>query len=217
MPVGIRARRDGSSRPADRNRSGSRPDRRLRGRPEAVVRAIADADRRLGAALRSRARRAPVVVRCADLTATGMSAVFRLAVALAIIVRPTRAAGVEAAVAAELAARIAGAARARLGRPRPAPSADAGFPSRHAAAAAAIISVAAARDRRAGIVAGGAAAVGLTGRVLAGRHEPADIAAGVVVGLSAAALVRRCAPLLGGGRGTPPPTRPPGRPRRPRG
>ena len=218
MPVGIRARGDGSSRSVARDPRGSHPDRGLARRAERVVRAIASGDRRLGAALRSRARRTPALVRGADLTASGMSTVFRAGVALAIVARPTRGAGVQAAVAAEIAARIAGVARTRLGRRRPNPSADAGFPSRHAAAAAAIAAIAAAHDRRVGALAATSAAVGLTARVLAGRHEPADIVAGVLLGLSAAAIVRRSAAvLLGAARPAGPrPTRPPARRCRPR-
>ena len=77
MPVGIRARSDGSSRSVARDPSGSHPDRGLARRAERVVRAIAGGDRRLGGALRSHARRTPALVRGADLTASGMSTVFR--------------------------------------------------------------------------------------------------------------------------------------------
>lgn len=159
---------------------------------------LARADRRLGGALRSAAAARPGVRSVATLAARGLGPAFRIGVAAAVANPRTRRAGVEAAIAAECAARLAALLRTRIGRERPGPRDDAGFPSRHASASAAIATVACLHAPAAGAVVAALAVAGSGARVLAGDHEPADIAAGaalgVAVGAAVAGAVGRLAP-----------------------
>jgi undecaprenyl-diphosphatase len=146
-------------------------------------------DRRLGDALRRVAAAVPGGLAAAAIVAGVMSPAFRLAVAAMILRRRTRGTGVRclaAGVAAGVAARLL---RDRLGRPRPGGRAEGGFPSRHAAAATAIATAASPGAPRVARVLAGAAVVGLTARVAAAEHDPADIAAGAALGLAGAGAV----------------------------
>ena len=89
-----------------------------------------------------------------------------------------RRAGARALAAAALASLAALALRDRLGRRRPGPRPEGGFPSRHAAAATAIACAVGRDDPAAARVLAAAAALGLAARVATGDHEPADIACG---------------------------------------
>ena len=127
-----------------------------------------------------------------------MSPAFRVAVAVMILRRRTRATGLRclgAGVAAGMAARVL---RDRLGRRRPGERADGGLPSRHAAALTAIARTAAAGAPRLGRAMAVGAVVGMAARVAAAEHDPADIAAGAALGLASA---RAVAVLAGGQRG----------------
>jgi membrane-associated phospholipid phosphatase len=156
--------------------------------------ALTRCDRRLGAALRTAAARVPGAAATAQGAAAVMSPAFRLAVA-AMIARPEhRRAGVRALAAGAAASLLARAARDRVGRPRPGDRTEGGFPSRHAAAAAAIAATAGRDDPRLGRALALAAATGLLARVVAAEHEPADIAAGALLGLATAAALERVAP-----------------------
>ena len=103
--------------------------------------------------------------------------------------RRTRSMAVEAIAASLLAAGAARVLRDAIGRPRPGPREDGGFPSRHAAAATAIAGSTAAQGVGVPLI-GAAAATGLLGRIVAGDHDPADIGAGVALGLAATAVCR---------------------------
>ena len=87
------------------------------------------------------------------------------------------------------AAVLARGLRDGIGRPRPGAREEGGFPSRHAAAAAAITAMALSRKPALGLLLGGVAVVGLTARVASAEHEPADIAAGALLGLAVAHVV----------------------------
>lgn len=156
---------------------------------------LSSIDRRAGRVLRSAAGRAPGASRAAKISADAMSPAFRLVVASLIAHPARRREGFEALAAGVIAARAARAARDRLGRPRPGPRSDAGFPSRHAAAAAAIAHSVGRHHPHAGAILTAAVVVGLTGRAVTGQHDPADLAAGALlgagVGLAVAAAARR--------------------------
>lgn len=156
---------------------------------------IARLDRRLGAAIRRSAGRHRGGARVARGVARALGPAFRLLVAGLLASRGGRQAGAEALVAAALAALAARGLRDALARPRPGPRADGGFPSRHAAAAVAIAVATGRRHRRLGAALGGAAALGLAGRVAAGEHEPGDIAAGAALGAAVARAARE--PMAG--------------------
>ncbi|HTI34230.1 MAG TPA: phosphatase PAP2 family protein [Miltoncostaea sp.] len=153
------------------------------------MRRLLQLDRRLGRAVRSLVGRLPGGRSTALVIARVMSPAFRLAVALMILRRRTRATGLRclgAGVAAGMTARVL---RDRLGRPRPGDRAEGGLPSRHAAASAAIARTAAEGAPRAGRVLAAAAVVGMVARVAAAEHDPADIAAGAALGLASARAV----------------------------
>lgn len=148
-------------------------------------------DRWVGHAIRTRVAAVPGGVRAGRLAADTLAPVFQGVVA-AMLVRPQlRRGGVEALVVGVLAASVARVARDRIARPRPdGARTDAGFPSRHAAAAVAIAGVVGRRHPAARPLLFGAAAVGLTGRVVSGQHDPADIAAGAILGAAAGWVTR---------------------------
>ena len=150
-------------------------------------------DRAAGAAIRDAVARAPRARAALAVAAGTLSPAFRVVVAVLCARRATRRDGLAALAASVAAALVARAARDRIGRRRPGPRREGGFPSRHAAAAVAITTAVAGGDRRLGAVLGAAAAVGLTGRVTDGHHEPADIAAGALLGAAAGCAARTAA------------------------
>ncbi|MFN8124272.1 MAG: phosphatase PAP2 family protein [Thermoleophilia bacterium] len=158
-----------------------------------LARRLSSMDRALGTAAREAAARRPAAAAALAAAAETLSPAFRLVVAVLCARRATRREGAVALASGVAAALLARAARDRIGRRRPGPRDEGGFPSRHAAAACAITTAVAGGDRRLGAVMGTAAAVGLTGRVTHGHHEPADIAAGAVVGVATGLAVRRAA------------------------
>ena len=148
-------------------------------------------DRRAGAGLRAAVAAVPGGRPAAALAAAALSPGFRLTVAAMIWRPPSRRAGLEALAAGVGAAATARLLRDRLARRRPGPRAEGGFPSRHAAAATAIARASARHDRRLGRVLAAAAVVGLAARVASAEHEPADIAAGALLGLAASRALER--------------------------
>jgi undecaprenyl-diphosphatase len=157
---------------------------------------LSSLDRHAGAALRALTSRVPGGPAGARLAAGVMSPAFRLIVA-SLIVRPgRRRAGLEALAAGVLAAMSARALRDCLGRPRPGSRQDGGLPSRHAAAAVAIARAVGRHQPRAGDALALAATIGLLGRVAARHHDPADIAAGALLGAGADRAVARLAGRL---------------------
>jgi membrane-associated phospholipid phosphatase len=148
-------------------------------------------DRRAGAALRDAVAALPGGRRVAGAAADALSPGFRVLVAVMIVRAPSRRTGLEALAAGVGAATAARLLRDRLGRRRPGPRGDGGFPSRHAAAASAIAAAAGRRDPSLGRALAVAAAVGLAGRVASAEHDPADIAAGVALGLATARALER--------------------------
>jgi membrane-associated phospholipid phosphatase len=151
-------------------------------------------DRRAGTAVRRAVERVPGGPAAARIAARALSPGFRLVVALLILRGGRRRTGLHALASGVAAATAARALRDRVGRPRPGDRADGGFPSRHAAAAAAIARAASRRERRLGRVLGAAAALGLAGRVATAEHDPADILAGALLGLTAERLVHSARP-----------------------
>lgn len=156
-------------------------------RPIAV---IARADRTAGRAIRRAGRRVPAASGAARSVARTMSPAFRGVVAAMVVVPATRRAGLAALGAGVAAGVTARLLRDRLGRRRPGARTEGGLPSRHAAAATAIARTVSRRRPAIGAVLWAAAAVGLVGRVLTADHDPADIAAGVAVGLAAERAAR---------------------------
>jgi undecaprenyl-diphosphatase len=148
-------------------------------------------DRDAGAALRGAVAALPAGPLLATAAAEALSPAFRVLVAVMIARARSRRTGLEALAAGVAAATAARLLRDRLGRRRPGPRDDGGFPSRHAAAATAIAAAAGRRNRSLGRALALAAAVGLTARVASADHEPADIAAGAAVGLVAARALER--------------------------
>lgn len=149
-------------------------------------------DRRLGAAVRSSVAAVPRGPRAASAIAGTMSPGFRVAVALLIATRGRRGTGLRAlgaGVGAALAARVL---RDRLGRRRPGPRIEGGFPSRHAAAAAAIAATVARDDPPLGRMLGAAAVIGGLARIADAEHEPADIAVGTALGLAVVWAAAAC-------------------------
>ena len=142
-------------------------------------------DRRLGQAIRTAVASLPGGAVVARAAAESMAPAFE-GIVVAMLTRPgLRRSGVVAGAAAVCAATSARVARDAIGRPRPGERPDGGLPSRHAAAAVAITCAVVRRHRGLGRVLGVAAAVGLLGRIATGDHDPADIAAGALVGASA--------------------------------
>jgi membrane-associated phospholipid phosphatase len=150
-------------------------------------------DRRAGTRLRRTVGAMPGGRTGARVAAGALSPGFRVIVALMIIRPGSRRAGLEALAAGAGAATAARLLRDRLARRRPGPRAEAGFPSRHAAAAAAIARAAGRRHRLLGRALAAAAVVGLAARIASADHEPADIAAGAALGLAADRAVERLA------------------------
>lgn len=153
--------------------------------------ALTRLDRRMGDAVRRAARTVPGGPAAARAAAGTLGPAFRVLVAVLIVLRPTRRAGLEALAAGVAAALAARVLRDRVARPRPGARAEGGFPSRHAAAATAIATTAGRGHPGLGRALRVAAALGLTGRVASAEHEPADIAAGAALGLVAARAVER--------------------------
>lgn len=155
---------------------------------------LSRADRAAGRALRAAGLRAPAAAAGARTAAAVLSPAFRGAVALMVLAPPTRGTGLRALAAGVAAGLAARALRDRIGRSRPGARSEGGFPSRHAAAS---VAIARAVSRGGGAVAPafwGAAAVGLAGRVITADHDPADIAAGAIIGLVAERAVAALAP-----------------------
>lgn len=125
------------------------------------------------------------------LAAHALGPVFRGVVGVLVVLPRERRLGLRAGAAATAAALTAGGLRRLVGRSRPDGGDEPGFPSRHAAAATAI--VATVRRTRPGLGAAlaTAAAIGLAGRVTEGRHDPADILSGALLGGTLSAAVRR--------------------------
>lgn len=144
-------------------------------------------DRRAGRVVRDAAQwgGAPVA-QGLSVAAAVMSPAFRAGVAVMIAVPRTRRAGLTALGASVSAAMAARVARDRIARPRPGARPEGGMPSRHAAAAVAITTVVGATHPALGGVARTATSLGLLGRVAAAQHDPADIAAGAVLGWAVA-------------------------------
>ncbi|MCC6830048.1 MAG: phosphatase PAP2 family protein [Thermoleophilia bacterium] len=165
-----------------------------------ISRRLSSLDRALGAAAREAVARRPAAAGGLAAAAGMLSPGFRVVVALLCARRATRREGAVALAAGVAAALLARAARDRIGRRRPGPRAEGGFPSRHAAAAAAITTAVAGGDRRLGTAMGAAACVGLTGRVTHGHHEPGDIAAGALLGVATGLSARRVARVFPGRR-----------------
>jgi undecaprenyl-diphosphatase len=151
--------------------------------------ALSTLDRSLGRAVRRAARAVPGGLGAAQMVASAMSPAFRLAVA-AMIARPgTRGVGLRCLGAGVAAGVVARLLRDRLSRPRPGHRPEGGFPSRHAAAAVAIALAASRGEPRIGRALVLGAALGLTARVAAAEHDPADIVAGVALGVASARAV----------------------------
>ncbi len=118
-----------------------------------------------------------------------MAPAFELLVATLIANRTTRGTGLRTGASAVAGALTAKALRDGIGRPRPGERTDGGFPSRHAAAAAAIVTSIGQVHPRAGRAATVAAGAGMLGRVARADHDPADILAGVAVGVATARVL----------------------------
>ncbi len=147
-------------------------------------------DRRLGTAVRRATHALPAGPGAARAVAGAMSPAFRIVVAAMVARAPTRGAGMEALAA--------GAGRAwSRGRCATASAARGPAPGRRAASPAATRPPRGHRARRrqgrprVRRALAVAAAAGLLARVAAAEHEPADIAAGALVGVVAALAVER--------------------------
>jgi membrane-associated phospholipid phosphatase len=160
-------------------------------RDNPAVAGVASIDRELGARVRIAAGRVPGARRLGAVAGDGLAPAFQ-ALVVGLLLRPGgRRAGLEALAAAGAASTIARAARDALGRPRPGPRADGGFPSRHAAAAVAIARAVGRRHPSLRPWLAVVATVGLAGRVVAAEHDPADLLAGAVIGWSVDGIVHR--------------------------
>lgn len=148
----------------------------------------------MGSAVRRSVASVPGGPGVASGLAATMSPAFRVAVGLLIASPSRRGTGVRALITAVSAATAARLLRDRLGRRRPGPRAEGGFPSRHAAAAAAIATTAVSGGAAIGGVLAGAAVIGGIARVAAGEHEPGDILAGAALGVLTAAALGRLLP-----------------------
>ncbi len=164
------------------------------GTPLRAIAALSRADRTAGRALRHAGERVPAAAAVARAVARGLSPAFRGIVGALVLARPCRAVGIAALAAGVAAGLTARVLRDRVDRRRPGARHEGGFPSRHAAAATAIARAVGRRRPALGAALWGAAAIGLTGRVLTSDHDPADIAAGVVVGLATEAAVAALMP-----------------------
>jgi undecaprenyl-diphosphatase len=153
------------------------------------MRILSRIDRRLGDRVRGAVGGVPGGARAASAVASGMSPGFRVAVGLLVAGRGRRATGLRALAAGVAAAMTARLLRDRLGRRRPGARQEGGFPSRHAAAATAIAATVWRGEPAIGRGLAVAAAAGGLARVATAEHEPADIVAGAVLGLGAAATV----------------------------
>ncbi len=150
-------------------------------------------DRSLGRAIRALVAAVPGGTRAGRVAGDAMAPAFRGLVA-AMLVRPAlRPGGMETLAAGVLAASAARLARDRIARPRPGARTEGGLPSRHAAAAVAIARGASRRHPRLRPWLCTVAAAGLVGRVVAGHHDPADIAVGAAMGWAADWVVERAA------------------------
>ena len=150
-------------------------------------------DRSLGRAIRALVALVPGATRTGCVAGDALAPVFRGLVA-GMLVRPAlRTGGIEVLAAGALAASASRLARDRIARPRPGVRTEGGLPSRHAAAAVAIARGASRRHPRMRPWLFAAAAVGLVGRVVAGHHDPADLAAGAAVGGASDWVVERVA------------------------
>lgn len=188
----------GSRRCASPNEASVRTRWSVRSPVAMSLRSLVRMDRALGQRVRDIATRGGVA---APLRVAGLALAptFRgLLVALAAR-RRTRPAAIEAVAASLLAAGAARVLRDAIGRPRPGPRNDGGFPSRHAAAAAAIAGSTGAHGIGVPVI-GIAAATGLLGRIVAGDHDPADIGAGVALGLFASVVCGAATRMLGAER-----------------
>ncbi len=152
---------------------------------------LARIDRQLGRAIRRAVAASAHGPSIADAFAGAVGPGFRLVVALLIARRSRRACGLRALAAGGAAATLARVLRDRLGRRRPGARPEGGFPSRHAAAATAIAASVVRQEPALGRLLVVAAAIGGIARVAAAEHEPADIAAGVAVGLLVAEAQER--------------------------
>lgn len=146
-------------------------------------------DRRLGQNFRARVAGVPGGSGMARVAAMALSPAFHFAVGAALMRPGSRAVGVRMLAAGAGAALVARELRDRIGRPRPGDREDGGFPSRHAAAATAITLTAAGRRPLTALLLAAIGAVGLLGRIGSGQHEPADIAAGALLGALSAYIV----------------------------
>jgi membrane-associated phospholipid phosphatase len=158
-----------------------------------LVAHLARLDRALGRRAREAVARRPAAASALAVAANGMAPAFQAVVAAGCLGRGTRRRGLTALAAGVAAALLAREARDRIGRRRPGPRVQGGFPSRHAAAALAITTAVVDDDRRLGAALAGVAAVGLTGRVTDGQHDPADIVAGAALGVAVGLAARRVA------------------------
>ncbi len=135
--------------------------------------------------------RVPAGPQAASAIASGMSPGFRIAVGLLVAGRARRASGLRALAAGVGAALAARWLRDRLGRRRPGPRREGGFPSRHAAAATAIAATVAPREAGIGRLLWSGVVLGGIARVATAEHEPADILAGGATGLVVAWTLER--------------------------
>ncbi len=148
-------------------------------------------DRELGARMRGRVARRGRFARTLAVAGGVMSPLYRIMVLALILWRPTRMRGIRALIGAVAAAMIARRMRDGIARPRPGVRAEGGLPSRHAAAAVAIAGIVAERRRRLSLPMAVITAIGLSGRISTGDHDPADVVAGAVLGGVVARVVAR--------------------------
>jgi len=148
-------------------------------------------DRELGARMRGRVARRGRIARTLAVAGGTMSPLYRIMILALILWRPTRMRGIRALIGAVAAAMIARRMRDGIARPRPGGRAEGGLPSRHAAAAVAIAGIVAERRRRLGLPMAVITAIGLSGRISTGDHDPADVVAGAVLGGVVARVVAR--------------------------
>lgn len=165
-----------------------------------VMSLLGEIDRRAGARVREAVAARPGGPAGARGVAGVLAPGFRALVALLLLLPGRRRVGLEALAASGLASAAALLLRDRLGRRRPGPRLEGGFPSRHAAAAAAIARAVGRDERPVGRALLAVAAVGLAARVASGDHEPADIACGVALGWCADRLVERVSAEVDGRR-----------------
>ena len=162
-----------------------------------MLRRVAAADRALGRSVRAAIRtRAPGATDALGLAGRLLSPAFRGVVVLLLLDPRRRREGSAALLATVTAATIARHTRTRIDRRRPGDRVEGGFPSRHAAAAVALVSAVGGARTPLGRTAAAAATVGLLGRVVRADHDPADIAAGAVVGMCVGGGMRRFLLLL---------------------